>query len=127
MIRLPMVLALCGLLVLAGCRRGNDDLPAPDVPVHLMVHNGYGQPMEIFVSGESIDQRMGIVNPGMTGRFTVPRNLVGIGAVEVRAVPPGAARSNQVARVGDLHLTSGVLIEFEIATPLFNSTARILR
>jgi hypothetical protein len=127
MVRGWMVPALCGLLVLAGCRRANPDLPAPDAPVHLVVSNGYGQPMEIFVSGEGIDQRMGIVNPGMTGRFIVPRNLVGIGSVEVRAVPPGAARSNQVARVGDLHLSSGVVIEFEIATPLFNSTARILR
>jgi hypothetical protein len=123
MLRAPRVLALCVLLMLAACRHRSADeaAPSPDAPVQLMVTNHYGQPMEVWVAGAGMDQRLGVVNPGTTARYVIPRSFVGTGRVEVHANPPGRNDLSLTARSGSITLVPGAVVEFEIVQPLFNS------
>ncbi len=110
------------LLASSGCgRRGHQVGPAPaDDAVHIVVTNHYTAPMEVVAVGSNISHRLGIVHPGMVGDFVLPRAMVGGGTVELFA---GDGESR--ARSGPLLLSPGVVVDFAIRTPLYNSTASV--
>ena len=75
--------------------------------------------MEVYATAKGINHRMGTVHPGMRSQFFLPQNLLGGGSVRFEARPSGGGES---FRSEDLLLTSGSIVEFNIATQLFNST-----
>ena len=108
------------LLTVSACSRSTAGAPAPAAgTVEVSVTNHNALPMEVSASGSGINHRMGTVHPGMSGHFTIPQNLVGIGSVRFEARPSGGG---QAFRSGDMMLGSGSLIRFVIAAQLFNST-----
>lgn len=126
MSRARAALALCGVLALAGCHRGTGEAAVPpEAPVPLMVTNHFGQSMEVFVAGAGMVQRLGIVNPGTTARYIIPRSFVGVGRVEVHANPPGRNDATLTARSGSITLMPGAVVEFVITQPLFNSQTTV--
>ena len=102
------------LLAGSGCgRRRQQVRPASaDSPIRIVVTNLYTAPMEVVAVGSNISHRLGIVHPGM----------VGGGMVELFA-GDGDSR----ARSGPLLLSPGVVVDFAIRNPLFNSTASVRR
>ena len=119
-----LCLLTLGLMLLAGsgCGRRRQQVgPAPaDNPVHIVVTNHYSAPMEVVAVGSNISHRLGIVHPGMVGEFVLPQAMVGGGTVELFA-GDGDSR----ARSGPLLLSPGVVVDFAIRTPLYNSTASV--
>ena len=118
-----LCLLTLGLLLLAGsgCGRRQQVSPAPaDSPIRIVVTNHYTAPMEVVAVGSNISHRLGIVHPGMVGEFVLPQAMVGGGTVELFAVD-GASR----ARSGPLLLSPGVVVDFAIRNPLYNSTASV--
>jgi len=110
------------LLAGSGCgRRRQQDGSAPaDNPVRVVVTNHYTAPMEVTAVSSNISHRLGIVHPGMVGEFTLPQAMVGGGTIELFA-GEGETR----ARSGPLILAPGVIVDFAIRTPLYNSTASV--
>ena len=120
-----LCLLTLGLLLLAGsgCGRRRQVSPAPaDSPIRIVVTNHYSAPMEVVAVGSNISHRLGIVHPGMVGEFVLPPTMVGGGTVELIA---GDGESR--ARSGPLLLSPGVIVDFAIRNPLFNSTASVRR
>lgn len=75
--------------------------------------------MEVTAVGSNISHRLGIVHPGMVSEFVLPQAMIGGGTVELFAGTGGG----KDARSGPLLLTPGAIVDFEIRTPPFNSTA----
>lgn len=113
-----------GLMLLAGSgcsRRRQQVRPAhANSPVRIVVTNHYPGPMEVVAVGSNISHRLGIVHPGMVGEFVLPPAMVGGGMVELFA---GEGESS--ARSGPLLLSPGVVVDFAIRSPLYNSTATV--
>lgn len=108
------------LLTLSACSRSTPGAPAPAPgTVEVSVTNQNALPMEVYASGAGINHRMGTVHPGMGAHFTVPQNLVGNSSVLFEARPSGGGRP---FRSGEILLAPGSLIQFVIASQLFNST-----
>jgi hypothetical protein len=80
--------------------------------------------VEVSVTGNGIEHRLGTVHPGMTSRFVVPQFMIGNGMVEFVAAPGGGV---DPIHSGELLIAPGDVVEFEIATHLRNSTARVVR
>ena len=106
----------------SGCARRQQAAapPSADAPVRVVVTNHFTSPMEVIAVGSNISHRLGIVHPGMVGEFVLPQAMIGGGTVELFA---GAVNSR--ARSGPLLLSPGAVVDFEIANPLFNSTATV--
>jgi hypothetical protein len=121
-------LLIGGVLVMAvGCAHGRastDDQAAQPAaaPVRLNVTNHFTLPVEVYVTGSGIRQRLGTVSPNMDRRFVVPPAMVGNGPLEFRAEANGGA-----AQSGSLLLSPGDQVDFVIGVPLFNSTATVHR
>ena len=119
-----LCLLTLGLMLLAGsgCSRRRQQVRAAsaDSPVRIVVTNLYTAPMEVVAVGSGISHRLGIVHPGMVGDFVLPQAMVGGGTVELFAAD-GASR----AQSGPLLLSPGVVVDFAIRNPLFNSTASV--
>lgn len=92
--------------------------------VRVIVTNHYEIPMEIFATGSGMNHRLGLVDPGITRSFVVPRALVGYGRMEFLAQPSGVGPT---VRSGDLTLSPGDIVDFEITTHLFDSRATVRR
>jgi hypothetical protein len=113
------------LLTGSACARRGGGAPQPaDSPVHVEVTNQYGLPMEVYAVGAGTSHRLGIVDPGMVGRFVVPQTLIGNGLVEFQAHP---SVSTQLVRSGELQLAPGAFVDFVITAQLFNSRATVRR
>ena len=119
--RLFLLLGLS--LSAAACSRGGAPKePTPtSAPVSLEVTNNFALPVEIYVAGGSITQRLGTVHPGMTSRFVVPQNVVGIGSVEFQARPNNGRMFRSIPEL----VSPGVHITFTVTASLFNSTVTI--
>jgi hypothetical protein len=89
------------------------------IPAYVEVDNQHPLPMEVYVIGSGITQRLGTVHPGMDSHFTIPVNLIGNGSVRFEARPSGGG---QAFRSGDLLLAPGAVVDFSITPQLFNST-----
>ncbi|MGH7512492.1 MAG: hypothetical protein ACREOQ_06155 [Gemmatimonadales bacterium] len=114
-------LLLCALLVTSSaCSHSAGSQPGPNMgSVKVEVTNQNALPMEIYAFGSGISHRLGTVHPGMDGHFVVPPTLVGNGSVVFEARPTGGGRP---FRSGEILLAPDALIEFQIASQLFNST-----
>jgi hypothetical protein len=111
------------LLTASACAHSGGSDPAPAAgSVEVQVTNQNALPMEVYASGSGINHRMGTVHPGMGGHFVIPQNLVGSGSVQFEARPSGGG---QPFRSGEVLLSSGSLIQFQIAAQLFNSTVTL--
>lgn len=117
---------MAGLLLAAvSCahrRPGADAQPVPDAPVHVNVINHYTLPVDIFAVGGGVTYRMGTVHPGIPSTFVLHQSMIGNGPVEFIAQSVG---TEPPVRSGQLLLAPGDVVEFEIATPLFKSTATV--
>jgi len=116
-------------LVLAGTscahRRGTaSDAGAQPAnnPVHVNVINHYTLPVDVFAVEGGVTYRMGTVHPGIASTFVLRQSMVGNGTVEFVAQPAG---TESPVRSGQLLLAPGDVVDFEIATPLFNSTSTV--
>jgi hypothetical protein len=109
------------LLTASACAHsgGGETAPGASGNVEVAVTNQNALPMEVSASGSGINHRMGTVYPGMDGHFMLPQNLVGNGSVQFEARPSGGG---QPFRSGEILLAPGILIQFQIAAQLFNST-----
>ncbi len=126
--RTPFLLA-CLAVTLLGCGgRSPDPGPAPadsadadDLanvePVVLTVRNDFALSVEVYAVGSGITQRLGRVQPGLTGRFTLPRNLTVSGPVEFVADAGGNQRYRSVSQL----LPPGALVVLEVNSQIFNS------
>jgi len=121
--RALLVLALCLPLVGSKCMRHQEDVPPWNAPVRLIVNNNNGSSLEVYVIAAGSTQRLGLVHPGMEGRFEVPHGLIGSGSVEFVA----QTTTRETARSGPLHLQPGHIVEFTVTQQLYNSTATILQ
>lgn len=111
------------LLHTLACAKGDPDEPGPsDSPVRVEVTNHHALPVEIYAAGAGTSQRLGVVNPGMSAHFVIPGNLTHSGSVELQASPTA---STQRFRSDRLLLAPGTIVEFIVATQLFNSTATL--
>lgn len=113
-------------LLLAGIscahRRPGADAQPADAPVHVNVINHYTLPVDVFAVGSGVTYRMGTVHPGIASTFVLRQSMVGNGPVEFVAQPAG---TEPPVRSGQLLLAPGDVVEFEITTPLFHSTATV--
>ena len=109
------------LLSAAACARsgGNDEPKPTEGRVYVYVANQHALPMEVYATSKGINHRLGTVHPGMRSQFFLPQNLTGGGSVRFEARPSGGG---QPFRSEDLLLSPGAIVEFNIATQLFNST-----
>ena len=98
---------------------GTDGATPATGSVKVEVTNQNALPMEVYASGSGINHRLGTVHPGMDGHFVVPPTMVGNGSVVFEARPSGGG---QPFRSGEIMLAPDALIEFRIASQLFNST-----
>jgi hypothetical protein len=91
--------------------------------VQVEVINRHALPIEIDAVGSGMSRRLGTVEPGMTGHFVVPPNLITAGGgVELQAHP---SASKQLFSSGPLLLSPGAIVDIEITPQLFNSTATL--
>lgn len=109
----------CLLVAAGGCRRSTGTVPPTGTPVIVNVTNHFGMAVEVYAIGAGTIQRLGLVNAGMEGRFTVPPAMIGGGVVELEA----RATPSQTVRSEPLHLAPGDIVDFMITNALFNSTA----
>ncbi|NNG17509.1 MAG: hypothetical protein HKM89_13620 [Gemmatimonadales bacterium] len=116
------------MLLLAGsaCGGSRAETPGPDDnPVLVVVTNNYALAMEISVIGAGTTHRLGTVDPGTSGRFTVPPGMIGGGPLEFRANPPPRANERVQAQSGRILVAPGAIVDFVITPRLFNSTATL--
>jgi hypothetical protein len=94
--------------------------PPATAAVRLEVTNDNSLPMEVYVVGAGVSRRLGLVSPGMVGRFVIPQGMLGDGPIEVEA--RGGA---EVIRSGQLLLAAGQVVDFKVGTRQMNSTATV--
>ncbi len=90
--------------------------------VHVTVTNHYRIDVEIFATASGYTQRLGSVAPGLDRTFVLPRGMVGNGHVELSAQPAGYG---PIVRSGDLVISPGDLVYFEITTNWIDSRATV--
>ena len=108
-------------LVLLGVKPPEEEAGPDSVVVNVINH--YALPMDAYAVGGGTEYRMGIVYPGTQRRFLLRQATLATGPeVEFVAQPTGYG-----PRVsgGVLDLRRGDVVEFEIATNLRGSVARI--
>ncbi len=121
MLRRTLLLALVGTL--AACAHGkvDPDNPAP-IPVRIVVVSHFAIPVEIYAAAAGINQRLGTVHPGMTGRFVVPQTVAASGSAEFLVRP---VASTEQYRSAQFLLAPGSTVDLEVSATLFNSTTNI--
>ena len=111
------------LLATSACARSGGDAdevePSNTRPVTVEVLNRFALAVDLYAYGSGITQRLGTVDPGMRADFVLPQNLIGGGAVRFEARPGG---NGQPFRSGDILLAPGSVVDFVVASQLFNST-----
>jgi hypothetical protein len=108
------------LLTVSACSHSaGGEVRPTEIPVSVEVTNNNALPMEVSAFGSNISHRLGTVLPGLSSHFTIPKNLIGNGSVELEARPSGGGRS---FRSGEILLAPGAVVDFMIAAQLFNST-----
>ena len=121
------LIPMAGLLMAAaGCGQASGTArgpaPTPDDAVVLNVINNYGFPMDVYALALGTSRRVGTVYPGMSTRYVLALGMQGNGMVEFVAL---AGRGVQPVRSGQLLVSPGAAVDFEIATHLLNSLATV--
>ena len=120
--RAAAALALAVLSCTHGGTSGEAATPAKSgSQVRIEVTNHYSLSAEIYALAAGTRQRLGTVNPGISRSFVLPPNMLGGGPVTITAE---ITNENPVIS-GGLQLVVGDVVEFEIATHLIASTARV--
>jgi hypothetical protein len=124
----PWIL-IAGLLVTgSACAYGmgtpRDTRRAHDVEgaVQLNITNHNNGPMEVYVAGSGTSYRMGTVYPGLAGRFVVRPGMITNGPVEFLA---RSGNGGPLFRSGQLLLTPGDVVDFELTDRPLNSVATV--
>ena len=115
----PTLLLTATACAHSGGGEAKPEIRETGIPAYVEVRNQHALPMEVYAFASGITQRLGTVLPGMSGRFTIPQNLIGNGSVRFEARPSGGG---QPFRSGETLLEPGSVVDFEIAAQLFNST-----
>jgi hypothetical protein len=115
----PALLLTATACAHSGGGEAKPEIRETGIPAYVEVRNQHALPMEVYAFASGITQRLGTVHPGMSGRFTIPQNLIGNGSVRFEARPSGGG---QPFRSGETLLEPGSVVDFEIAAQLFNST-----
>jgi hypothetical protein len=115
----PALLLTASACAHSGGGEAKPEIRESGIPAYVEVRNQHALPMEVYAFASGITQRLGTVHPGMSGRFTVPQNLIGNGSVRFEARPSGGG---QPFRSGEILLEPGSVVDLEIAAQLFNST-----
>lgn len=124
--RTSSVLVLSLLLAGSACGGSRAATPGPaDSPVLIVVTNNYALAMEVAVIGAGTNYRLGTVDPGTVGRFTVPPGMIDSGPLEFQANPPPSTNERVQARSGRILVAPGAIVDFVITPRLFNSTATL--
>lgn len=117
------------MLLLVACALGpgapaHRSGPAPaDGPVIVNVTNNYSLPVEVSAVGAGTVYRMGIVYPGLAGRFVLRQIMLATGGmVEFVAQPAG---TEPPVRSGGVLLKHGDVVDFEVTTHLLASYAAV--
>jgi hypothetical protein len=113
------------LLIAVACRGQHPQagVPPAELPaVRVEVTNHYVLPMEIEVSGGGSSYRLGLVDPGMARSFSIPKAVVTSSTLELWAHPTDRG---ELYRSGSLLVAPGDIVDVELKTPLFGSTAVI--
>ena len=97
------------LLTASACARSGGGETSPQIrengiPAYVEVENQHALPMEVYAFASGITQRLGTVHPGMSGRFTIPPNMIGNGSVRFEARASGGG---QPFRSGEILLDRG--------------------
>ena len=132
---------IAGLLVTsAGCRKSGaaadgNEFPPTGTPVRVYVTNHWEQAMEVSVVAAGSTYRLGLVSPGIDRSFVLPQAALAAGGrVEFIAQPSGVAaegRSGPFGRVapsarsGEISVSPGDIVDFEITTFLGDSRATV--
>ena len=91
--------------------------------VRVVVVNHYSLSMEVYATSAGINQRLGLVDPGTTRTFVLPQALVSSGGrVTLLARPTGIG---PVARSGELDLSPGDVVDFDITLSLVDTRATV--
>ena len=115
----PALLVTAAACAHSGGGEAKPEIRETGIPAYVEVQNQHALPMEVYAFASGITQRLGTVYPGMSGRFTIPQNLIGNGSVRFEARPSGGG---QPFRSGEILLEPGAVVDLEIAAQLFNST-----
>jgi hypothetical protein len=119
------LLSFVMVLALHGCSKPQADDPQPvtdRAPSYIEVVNHFALPVDILVSGGGTVRRLGTVHPGMSAHYTLPRIFGNGNTVEFRADPgPG----HTMYRSAGILIQPGAIVDFEVSSVLFNSTAVI--
>ena len=115
----PALLLTATACAHSGGGEAKPEIRETGIPAYIEVRNQHALPMEVYAFASGITQRLGTVHPGMSGRFTIPPNLIGNGSVRFEARASGGG---QPFRSGEILLEPGAVVDLEIAAQLFNST-----
>jgi hypothetical protein len=120
-----LLLSLAVAVVLYGCSKPQADHPAPEAdraPSYVEVANHFALPVEIFVSGGGSVRRLGTVHPGMRAHYTLPPTFGNGNTVEFRA---DAGPGQVMYRSAEMLVQPGAIVDLDVASVLFNSSAVI--
>jgi hypothetical protein len=105
-----------------GTARDTRQAHDPGGAVQLNITNHNNGPMEVYAAGSGTSYRMGTVYPGLAGRFVVRPGMITNGPVEFLA---RSGNSGPLFRSGQLLLSPGAIVDFEIANNPLNSIAAV--
>jgi len=89
----------------------------------VSVRNDNGFPVTVYAIGSGITWKLGKIQPALDGDFIVPTALVSTGPVAFVAVADGSAPVRSIP----LPLRPGQIVDFNVKSPLYASTALVRR
>lgn len=115
-----------GLIVLgAACAHRNTpgDSNQP-LPVRVHVVNHFSLQVDVYAVAGGTSYLVGIVSPGLDGRYVLRPSLLALGPVQFVAQPHS---EQNPYRTRSLLLAPGDNVELDVASTLFNSTVNVHR
>jgi hypothetical protein len=110
------------LLTLCACAPSGGGVEPDNRRVTIEVRNHNALPVDVYALGGGSTLRLGTIDPGMDGTFSVPQNLITSGSVRLEARTGATA---QPFRSADLIMAPGSVVDFIVAPQLFSSTVTL--
>jgi hypothetical protein len=120
-----LLLSLLAVALLSGCSKSgvSDVTPySSGARSYLDVKNHFALPVEIIISGHGTTMRLGTVHPGMSAQYTIPRTF---GNGQTITFTADAGPGQFPYHSADILVQPGMIVDMEVASVLFNSTAVI--